>query len=285
MTNLFYAYEPGKPGYLRALRMAREIGFDVMDLNMCPMQRGESELCEDDNWERYTDEIGEEAARLGITFVQSHPPYPKALTRRKSAEEDGCEKNELFVRMTRRAIEIDARLGIPWAVMHPVSCAENQPEADVEYNYEIYAPLLEIGAARGVGLAFENMTDLDGRRRFGAAPEDLLAIIDRFGSAKTGACWDFGHGNRAFSDQLPQLKKLTGKLVCTHVDDNIGQTDLHQLPYMGTVKWEKAMALLKEMDYQGAFIYEISLMKKLPEPLKVPMAEYAYKLAEYLLSL
>ena len=66
MTNLFYTYKPGEENVVESMRRLREIGFEVMDLCMCPMQRGKFELCEDDNWECFTDNIGNEAAKLGV---------------------------------------------------------------------------------------------------------------------------------------------------------------------------------------------------------------------------
>ncbi len=288
MTNPFYIYRPGEANMVEAMTRLRECGYTVMDLNMCPMQRNACEFCEDDGWEKYVDAVGDAAARLGITFVQSHPPYPKAPTRRKSLEDNGSEYNEFFLRMMKRALEIDARLGIPWAVMHPVSGRykpDIDAEADLAFNLEYYAPLYEIGASRGVGFAFENMADVDGRRRFGSVPEDLIALFDAFPGEKKGICWDTGHGNRQFVDQLPALEKVAPRLVCTHIDDNVGEKDLHQLPFMGTVNWRGVMKILKESGYEGAFIYEISLFKNLPDPLKAPLARYAYGLAEYILAL
>jgi sugar phosphate isomerase/epimerase len=54
---------------------------------------------------------------------------------------------------------------------------------------------------------------------------------------------------------------------------------------MGTVPWAKVMQTLKDIDYKGAFIYELSTCKSLPDQLKAPASEYAYKVAEYLVSL
>ncbi len=288
MTNPFYVYEPGKPCTAEALAKLAACGYKVIDLNMCPMQRGASEFCEDDNWEKYADILGNEAARLGVTFVQSHPPYPKPAVRRKSLEDPGCEYNEFFLRMMKRALEIDARLGIPWAVMHPVS-GRNKPDVDEEddaaFNRDYYMPLYEAVASRGVGFAFENMADVDGRRRFGAVPEELFSILSYFEGCKTGLCWDTGHGNRQYADQIPALERVADRLVCTHIDDNVGEKDLHQIPFMGTVAWERVMRVLKDHSYEGAFIYELASFRSLPEPLKAPLAKYAYTVAEYILKL
>lgn len=286
MTNFYYRFRPDTPCTLISMRKTREIGFEIMDLNMCAMQRRESELCDDEKWEKYVDEIGEEAARLGITFVQSHPPYPKALVRRKGNDDEGCEANEFFRRMQTRAIEINCRLGIRWAVLHPVAVNEYDTERNAAYNFEIYGPLLEQAAKRGVGFAFENMADLDGRRRFGAVPADLLAVLDQFGnSPDVGICWDTGHANRCLSDPIGAMRVVADRLVCTHIDDNIGQTDLHTLPYFGTICWEEIMGVLKDADYPGAFIYELAVMKRLPEHLIDPAARLAYEIGKHLVSL
>ncbi len=283
MTNLFYTYKPGEENVVASMRRLRDIGFEIQDLCMCPMQRNEFELCEDDNWERFTDNIGNEAAKLGVTFAQCHPVYPRPLFRRKSPEDEGCEKNEFFVKMLDRSLDVASRLGIPWAVMHPLEDSSSYDlEHNAKYNFEIYSPFYEKYAHRGLGFAFENMADIDGGRRFGVTPDELKMILAEFGDRKMGICWDTGHANRIFKDQIAPLRSVGEHLVCTHIDDNIGQTDLHQLPFMGTIPWQKVMETLKEIDYKGAFIYELSLARKMPDALKSPAVEFAYKVAEYL---
>ena len=286
MTNLFYKYVPGESCTVRAMRRLREVGFDVMDLWMCGMQRRDMEFCEDECWEKYVDEIGEEAARLGITFVQSHPPYPKGLVRRRDNTDEGCELNPYFRRMQERAIEIDCRLGIRWAVLHPVAVNDYDLDANAAYNYEIYAPIYEWASKKGVGFAFENMADLDSKRRFGITADELKCILAKFGNpADVGICWDMGHANRSLSDPVAALRAVGDRLVCTHIDDNIGQTDLHTLPYFGSVDWANIMKTLREINYQGAFIYELAVSKyHLPEPLLEPCVRYAYEVSKYLVS-
>ena len=261
MTNLFYAYKPGEENVIYSMRRLREVGYEVLDLCMCPMQRNKFDFCEDENWERYTDNVGNEAAKLGITFAQCHPVYAKPLCRRKSAEDDGCEKNEFFLKMLDRSLDVASRLGIPWAVMHPLEESvegEYNLEYNTKYNLEIYAPFYEKYAARGLGFAFENMADVDGRRRFGVTPDELKMILSAFGDRKVGICWDTGHANRVYSDSIAPLRRCGKDLVCTHIDDNIGATDLHQIPFMGNIPWAKVMQTMKEIDYKGAFIYELS---------------------------
>lgn len=289
MTTLFYVYEEGKHNLPDSLKYLHEAGFDVLDLCLCPMQRRECELCDDDNWERYTDMLGNEAAKYGMTWAQSHPPYPTGI-RATDRTEPGAEHNEFFLKMMKRALAIDAKLGIPWAVMHPVTCKGStdtvSTEADADYNYEYYMPLLELCEKDGVGFAFENMPNRDnGHRRFGASVEDLDAIYDRFRGHKVGFCWDTGHANRVFDNQIPALSHVADRLVCTHIDDNKGDKDAHLLPYMGNVDFSAVVRCLKEHNYAGAFNYEVAVFKGLPAELRMPLAKYAYALAEYLIAL
>lgn len=288
MTNLFYHNRPDGRGYLESVIRTNEAGFQVMDFCMCPMQRGETEL-NGDNWQELTYAVANEAAKRGVEFSQSHLPYPKAVSRRKTAFDEGCEKNEWFIRTTERCIEISAMLGVKWAVVHPVmyemnNCAD--PDRDVAYNHEIYDRYFELASKKGVGLAFENMADLDGKRRFGALPGELLAINESYGNDRyVGICWDFGHANRIVKNQEELLRKVLPRLRATHVDDNIGTEDLHMIPFLGTVNWKKLMPILREGGYSGDFNFEIKYAQCFPEHLQDEAAAFAYQVGEYLVSL
>ncbi len=285
MTNLFYEEREDRRGFLNSVRRTAEAGFKVMDFCMCPMQRRETELVGDD-WEALTYEIADEATKLGVEFSQSHLPYAKVVSRRKSATDEGCEQNEFFMQMTERAIRISGMLGVKWAVVHPVQkSVDADPDADVKYNHEIYYKYLELASSLGVGLAFENMADVDGKRRFGVTAADLCAIVDSYNSEYAGACWDLGHGNRVFTDQRPQLLTLGDRLKATHVDDNIGKDDLHTIPFHGTVKWPVIMKTLKDIGYTGDFNFELASCKRMPPELKKITVEYIYQVGQYLISL
>ena len=96
MTNLFYNHAAnGDEAYLESVRKTHEIGFDVMDFCMCPVQRRETEL-NGDRWQFIVDRIGNEAAKLGVTFSQSHIPYSRNKPGLAKTD-DVCEKNDYFI--------------------------------------------------------------------------------------------------------------------------------------------------------------------------------------------
>ncbi len=284
MTNLFHKFEEGREGYLEAVKLTNDAGFKVMDFCMCPMQRNETELNGDD-WRALTARIAEEGTRRGVEFNQSHLPY--AAWKGTDPTAPGCEKNEWFVETTKRCIEISAMLGVEWAVVHPVTHREfpTDIEKNIAYNHEIFDQYVELGEKLGVGIAFENMCDQDSFRRFGVTANELCLIVDSYKSDYVGACWDFGHANRAKLNQANELRMLGSRLKATHVDDNIGQTDLHTIPYFGTVKWTDLMPILTEIGYEGDFNFELSVCKRMPEELYMPTAKYVHMLGEYLVSL
>ena len=290
MTNLFYPKEADcLDGFARSLRKTHEMGFDAIDFCMCPMQRGDTELCRDD-WEAHLEKIVAVRDELGLDIAQSHLPYPKVAVRRKLPTDEGCEQNEYFVKMTERAVRVSGALGVKWAIVHPVEASgadEVSFEENIAYNHKIYEPVIDLASSLGVGIAFENMADVDGHRRFGVTGEELAALVDSFGSPLVGACWDFGHGNRCFVDQTTQFRKLGSRLVATHVDDNmgLGKEDLHTLPFLGTVKWEKVMKTLREMNYEGCFNFELAVCKRMPADMVERTVKYAYDMGRYLLTL
>ncbi len=290
MTNLFYPKEADcLDGFARSLRKTHEMGFDAIDFCMCPMQRGETELCRDD-WEARLEKIVAVRDELGLDIAQSHLPYPKVAVRRKLPTDEGCEQNEYFVKMTERALRVSGALGVKWAIVHPVEATgadEVSFAENIAYNHKIYEPIIRLASSMGVGIAFENMADVDGHRRFGVTGEELAALVDSFGDPLVGACWDFGHGNRCFVDQTNQFRKLGSRLVATHVDDNmgLGKEDLHTLPFLGTVKWEKVMRTLREMGYEGCFNFELAVCRRMPADMVERTVKYAYDMGRYLLTL
>lgn len=289
MTNLFYENNPQGNGFVRSLRRTHEMGFDAIDFCMCPMQRGETELCGDD-WESRLADICAVQSELGLAIEQSHLPYPKVLVRRKLPTDEGCEQNEFFMRMTDRALRISAALGVKWAIVHPVE-ADGEGECSLKqslaYNHRIYDPLVEKAKKLGVGIAFENMADVDGHRRFGVTAEELLMLVESYGDPAVGICWDFGHGNRSFKDQTPQIRQVGPYLRATHVDDNmgLGKDDLHTLPFFGTVKWTQIMPLLREIGYAGNFNFELAVCRRMPKDMVEETVRYAYYIGRKLLAM
>ncbi len=285
MTSLFRD-QRGKDehiNYIESMRRCKEAGFHVLDLNMCAMLSGKTEFNGDD-WMIKADKIRNEAEKLGIEFSQSHPPYrPTKYPHFKKVEEEAY-----FNEMTRRSIIISGMMGVKWAVMHPVTTFESSEysiEDDISSNHEVFDEVIELAMKENVGIAFENMSDRDNRRRFGSTVSELKHLIDSFDNPMVGACWDIGHGHRIYNDSVRPIKEMGKRLKALHVDDNHGSTDEHLLPYLGTIQWEGVMKALKEIGYEGDFVYEIKINDFMPDDLKDAAARFAAEVGRYLVAL
>jgi sugar phosphate isomerase/epimerase len=287
MASMFYRETPEGKSYIDCIRRAHEVGFEVIDFNISFFAKKKSELLGDD-WKARAVEIADEAVKLGVEFSQSHLPGPLPNIRNKDPYSERGEKNDYFRFCLEYGIRVASLLGVKWAVIHPVQnliTDEYSLEADIKYNHEIYDEFIELADKLGVGIAFENMADIDGRRRFGTTPDELIALIESYNSEQVKACWDFGHVNRCFTDQIRPLVQIGPYLRATHVDDNIGKDDLHTIPFFGTIPWPEIMTTLKQINYSGDFNFELSCFRRAPEALHEHLGRYIYEVGTYLIGL
>ena len=72
----------GRTPMLESIDLCHAAGFRVIDLNFCGagLRKSGHELCQE-NWEEWVDEVGNHAAKLGVTFSQSHTPFDSNLYR------------------------------------------------------------------------------------------------------------------------------------------------------------------------------------------------------------
>lgn len=287
MTSLFYTRrEDGTMTPIpESVIRCKKAGFDTLDLNMCPMDQRRRQLFCDDDWEAKVDEVIKTKEEYGVTFDQSHPPYRAGIGYVFPNDED----NEFFCRMERRALDITARVGGKWAVIHPVWDPEAGPdlEAQLAINHKIYDEMVDMATKLGIGIAFENMVVWpNGPYRFAARPEELVALCDSYNLPNVGICWDFGHGNLVVHDKHEDALRLLGsRLKVTHVHDNLGVKDDHFLPFMGDMPWEKLMPVLKEIGYDGNLNLEMGFNQRMPDCLRDEGAKFTFLATQKLLEL
>lgn len=279
--------------YVEQMKHCYEAGFDVQSI--CTYYSTKPERMSDialPDWERRIDALADEAKKLGVVFSQSHAPggvEPFILQLRPDAE-----TLERYKELMRRAIVMSSRLGIPWMSVHPFSDNINcEYDNDVQFrsNYEFYAPFVEMGTKYGVGLAFENMARFDKysmlKRPYCMSADELCDLCDRFNDPYVGITWDFGHARMMMNDQCEPLRKMGKRLKATHVQDNKGDKDAHLIPFIGgNVQWERIMPVLKEIGYEGDFIFEAHRYSEdIPEALWKKAGMLAHQIGTYCLAL
>lgn len=285
--NMF-AYRRGEKRprpFLDQLHDTVRVGFKTLDVDF--YEAAHHKMIEDDlncaDWEAKIETLGNEAAKLGAVFTQSHAPFNKNLFLYGKQPDEAYMAQ--FDVLMRRAIVASGRLGVKWVVVHPMTDtvhAEYDVATDLATNLEFYKPYAEIAKKNGVGLAIENMAKADNiiRRVYCASPEELIDLVDAFGDDAVGACWDFGHAKMMLADQPRQLRALGKRLKATHVHDSNGKRDFHMVPFVGgNICWEKIMPCLKEIGYEGDFVLESHhFARQMPEALWESAGRLSYEL-------
>lgn len=283
MTTAFNKRRDGSLiSYPESIRRCKAAGFNVLDLNMCSLSRNEGNELAGADWERRVDAIIEERDRQGVTFYQTHPPF-----RTGSIETyPEPEKEKFYWDMVYRSLDVTARIGAKWAVIHPINDAADPENIEVQLkkNHRYYDAVVDYAAKLGIGIAFENM--VQGKtvvHRFSSLPEELIALCDDYSCDTVGLCWDFGHGNTAIPDRHPEgIRMLGSRLKCVHVDDNLGIIDDHFIPFRGKIAWEEVMPVLTEINFPGVLDLELSITGKLPDDLKDEAVRFTASIAKKL---
>lgn len=277
---------------VEAITMLRDAGYDTMDFTFGEEKNPDFILRADD-WQQKVDRVADAAARLGITFAQSHLPYPKGqdITDDPAFKKPGYR--EYFDECMRRAYIASGMLGVKYATAHPLSSPADFADMDrqLRYNREYYDRFVELGIEHGVGTAFENMRpNCPGWKhayRYAQNIDDVITLVDSYNDSMVGICWDTGHGNASMQGQRQAINRIGKRLRNLHINDNeYGMRDEHLLPYMGTIDWDDFVEGLVDVDYQGVLNYEVGkFAKTAPAALQPALFETAYGNGQVLLGM
>lgn len=293
-TNLFaqHRLSSEKPPYIEQLRFCHDAGFKVLDLGLGTTTKKpkKQEDLKSPDWEAKIDELANEATKLGVEYTQAHSPiYGDFFI--KGAQPD-AEFVEFYNEMMRRSIIACEKLGIKWMTIHPL-CDNVHTEFELDVikktNIEFFSPWVEFAKKHNLGIAFENMTELNNIqvRRYCSSTDELIDLVDTFNDPSVGITWDFGHARVMYNDQPRQLRRIGKRLKSTHVQDTTNTRDAHLIPFVGgNVDWESIMPCLKEIGYEGDFMLETHLfMNQVPDALRLSAAQLAYDFGMYCMEL
>jgi sugar phosphate isomerase/epimerase len=157
-----------------------------------------------------------------------------------------------------------------------------------EKSLEYFKPLLELAARHHVGMAIENLWELNisPLRRYTTTAEELCDLVDSLPFDNVGICWDVEHADIMKQDQHAALDLVGKRLKATHISDNQGAAVDHILPFMGNTDWPELMRALRDVRYEGDFSYEVlHYVDRTPDELLFSALKHSYEVGKYLLSL
>lgn len=233
-----------------AVRILCESGFDGIDFSMFRMRDDDNDVLNSDGFKTHINEVKKIADFYGVTFEQSHAPFPPA-------KDGNREYNEQMFEKTKRALEIAGILDAKICVVHPVYFKENK----FEQNMELYRKLEPYAADYGVKISLENMWAWDNVENkivpnVCSVAEEFNRYVDALDPAHFTACLDLGHCGLVGENAGTMIRQMGKRLGCLHIHDNDHIHDSHKLPYTMNMDWEDILKALGEIDYQGHFTYE-----------------------------
>ena len=182
------------------------------------------------------DKIKSYLNEFSLTILDIHASNGRDI----SWESPDDSKRNSAVELVRNRIDMAEKFNVNVIIMH-VS----------EYNYFLKKSLDELQSyakTRDVKIAIENTMNFP----------VVDKILSDYNSDFLGLCYDSGHGNIEENSYV-WLDKLKDRLISIHIHDNDGKRDLHQIPFTGTLEWDRVSNLISKSSYKKCVNFEVSL--------------------------
>ena len=133
--------------------------------------------------------------------------------------------------------------GINLVVMHPTLEYENYGMNEIGLTR--IKRIIDYAKELDMKVAFENVELV----------KYLEYIIKNINSSNLGVCFDVGHCH-LFNNGEFNIKLFDNKVYTIHLHDNFKEKDEHNLPFDGTVNWDRAIKQIITMHYDGYIVIE-----------------------------
>lgn len=282
-TNIYFNRPNGKKGSLeQCIRFCGQSGYKRLDVNFVDYTNFRFPFVED-RYLEWVDHALEIAGEFGITFGQAHAPFYNFC-------DDAAPNKEELDKLVLRSIDCAARMGVSWITIHAGTdyASAEMRKSSREKNRAYFLPVLEYAAKRGVGVAFENLWDLNiaPRKRYTTMVEDLIDLVDSFDCEYAGICFDVEHAVISQFDPVQQVRLIGHRLKATHISDLMDMKANHLIPFNGYTDWPPFMRALREIGYKGDFAFEIQHHTEfMPDELVPSAIHHSLEVGKYLLRL
>ena len=183
------------------------------------------------------------AKQLGLILWSAH-----AICYRESTREDSMAQ-------LRHDAKIAALLDARVLVFHPTELLP-----DGSHHMDVYRWMADVAEENGLQLALETGIPTDNSMLGYLELIDLVDAIDR---PHVGICIDTGHSYMRDRPDVETVVYAVGnRLKTLHLHDNYGQHDDHQMPGLGLINWPEVIRALKESEYDGPLMLEMSDIKE-----------------------
>jgi sugar phosphate isomerase/epimerase len=180
-----------------------------------------------------------------------HAPFGKDLD--LSSLDD--EVQQATLQAIKEAFAFAAELGCELVVVHP-SAEPISPEerpARLARSRDGLAELARATSASGPRMAIEPLP----RTCLGNSLAEMELLLEGLPEDRAGICLDVNHANVG-QDLGTFIARLGSRIWTLHISDNDGVDEKHWLPGEGVIDWRALLHDLRQADYSGPFLYEVS---------------------------
>lgn len=273
----------------RALEIAKEIGADAVDFNLCgenfEYKNPDSIYSKPEKeFVSYFENLKKKAEELGIEICQTHG--------RVSTFTNNSENDSDVIKNAKLDCYATSILGAPICVMHGVTTCHFSPDVDPKFmhqlNFDFFTKALPFAKEYGIKIATETFGDAPnfGCCDFFGNADEFIKSYNRICAVEDFkdyfvTCMDTGHCNKAMrfnNNPTPAdfIRMLGGSIKVLHLHDNNTFTDQHKIPLTGSIDWNDVFDALDEIGYKGVYNMEVALYC-FGEGIEVETAEYAVK--------
>lgn len=187
------------------------------------------------------------AKEYGVTLWSYHLPFAPFSEIDPSKKE--LQKNTLdtFYSLMEKAAKIGIKTFIVHASGEPID--EKERAARTACAKESLYCLAEKAKELNCVVAVEDLP----RTCLGRNSQEVLDLVSAHENLKV--CFDTNH--LLDEDPVEFVKKVGNKIVTLHVSDYDNVNERHWLPGEGCIDWQGVLRALKEIGYQGPWLYEI----------------------------
>ena len=188
-----------------------------------------------------------------LIYQSVHAPFGN-VDKLWESETEGDKYAEEQIECIRRSHDVGVDLVVAHAIIGMDRCT---PTA---LGLKRFEKIFNVAENLGVTVALENTE----------GEIYVEALMKEFGSSdRVRFCIDTGH-EMCYNASRDIIGKYADKLICTHLNDNMGQTgagitwldDSHLLPFDGVGNWEGIAERLKKADFRNHLTFELTSKSK-----------------------
>ena len=206
------------------------------------------------------------AKENGITLWSYHLPFGIG----RGIDISHPDLNVASVELLSELIKKAADIGVEKMILHPSGepiADDDRPER-IKRAQDSLSKLAAVAAASGAVIAIEDLP----RTCLGRNSSDMLALLSADDSLRS--CFDTNH--LLSEDPVEYIRKVGSKIITTHVSDYDFIDERHWLPGEGRIDWSALTDALAEVNYQGAWMYELGFTntKKITRERELTCADF-----------